>query len=262
MTVAAGLVCHNGVVLAADTEVTYLGGTGKLYESKIFSINREAGCYLTYTGDPEFAKELVDRLRERIEKQHDPELIKLAIKGEYSDMLNEQRGTGDVEENIPAWFLVTIRKDIRDQGKLHDYKTDLYMVRGKRFFQVEKYAALGIGEEMATAVFEPLYLGLSTRENVYIAIYAIHKVKRAIQGVGGTTTIIEILNDASLPFGDFGKEEVRRIEEEFDFLDDAVRPLLIAFPSEMTTDNFNSTLKRLVDRPKTRRTRRGEILGG
>jgi 20S proteasome alpha/beta subunit len=56
MTVAVGLVCNNGVVLAADTEVTYVGGTGKRYESKIFPIRPEAGCYLTYTGNPDFAK--------------------------------------------------------------------------------------------------------------------------------------------------------------------------------------------------------------
>lgn len=113
---------------------------------------------------------------------------------------------------------------------------------------------------MATAVFEPLYVSLSTRENAYIAIYGVQKVKRAIQGVGGTTDIIEIQNNDSLPFGDFGKKEVRRIEEEFDFLDSALRPLLVAFPSEMTTTNFNGTLQFLVRRLKKRRKERGKIM--
>lgn len=259
MTVAVGLVCNNGVVLAADTEVTYVGGTGKRYESKIFPIRREAGCYLTYTGDPDFAKELVDRLLERI-KTNDPELIKITIQVEYQDMLKGQNSSAD--HDIPAWLLATIRKDVRQPLKetIQDYRTDLYMVRGERIFRVEKYAALGIGEEMATAIFEPLYVPLSTRENAYISIYGIQKVKRAIQGVGGTTDIIEILNDNNLPFGDFGKEEIRRIEEEFDFLDSALRPLLIAFPSEMTTTNFNGTLRFLVGRLKKRRKKRGKIM--
>jgi 20S proteasome alpha/beta subunit len=259
MTVAVGLVCHNGVVLAADTEVTYLGGTGKRNESKIFPINREAGCYLTYTGDPEFAKELVDRLRDRIKNNCDPEMIKVAMQSEYRDMLNEERVAGG-DATVPAWFLLTVRTDIRTQGKIHDYKTDLYNARGNRFFRVDRYAALGIGEEMATAVFEPLYLALSTRENVYIATYAIQKVKRAIQGVGGTTTIIEVRNDDSIPFADFGAEEVRRMEDEFDFLDNALRPLLIAFPGEMTTENFNATLQHLGERLRKRRAERGKIL--
>lgn len=41
-----------------------------------------------------------------------------------------------------------------------------------------------------------------------------------------------------------------------DFLDNELRPLLIAFPSEMITANFDATLRTLADRLKKRRTER------
>ncbi len=257
MTVAAGLVCHNGVVLSADTEITFLGGTGKKYEPKIFPINREMGCYLTYAGDPYFAKELVDRLREDT-KRKDAEEILETIKREYRDMLEAQRKKENVEERSSAWVLVTLRKDIRQPFKeaIYDYRTSLYLARDDHFLKVDRYAALGIGEEQAAAIFDPLYLPLSTRENAYVAVYAIQKVKRSVQGVGGPTEVIEILNDGSLPFANFGKQEIKQIEKEFDFLEKQLHPLLIAFPSEMTDVNFRGTLKRFCEELKKRRTER------
>jgi 20S proteasome alpha/beta subunit len=58
MTIIAGFRCENGVVLAADTEITLDGGTGKTYESKIFVLDSGLGCHLAYTGVSDFAAEL------------------------------------------------------------------------------------------------------------------------------------------------------------------------------------------------------------
>ena len=61
MTIAAGFVCGNGIVLGADTELT-LPNRGKTYERKIFEINGNHGCYLAYTGDAYLVKDLVGEL--------------------------------------------------------------------------------------------------------------------------------------------------------------------------------------------------------
>jgi 20S proteasome alpha/beta subunit len=245
MTVAAGFVCNNGVVLGADTEITFPGG-GKANESKLFRINREMGCYLTYTGIPDFAKELVDRLRARTKGQDADEIIRI-VRQEYKEML-EVQDKKPQEERTSAWFLVTVRRDVREpyKTKVYDYETELYVARNDNFFRVEKYFALGIGEELAAALFEPLYLRLGTRENVYLMVYAIKKIKQSIQGVGGHTEIIEIPNSEVLPFADLGRLEVEQIEKDFTYLDEKLRPLLIAFPSDMTTKNFQLTLARFT----------------
>jgi 20S proteasome alpha/beta subunit len=252
MTVAAGFVCHNGVILGADTEITF-PGTGKTNESKLFPINREMGCYLTYTGVPDFAKELADRLRNKTKGEGADEILRI-MRQEYKEM-REVQDKKPKEERTWADFLITVRRDVQEpfKTKIYDYEAELYAARNENFFKVDKFLALGIGEELAAALFEPLYLKFSTRENAYLMVYAIKKIKQSIQGVGGRTEIIEIPNSDALPFADLGKLEIEQIEKDFDFLEEKIRPLLIAFPSEMTKQNFQLTLARFTKELKQHR---------
>src|ERR1700740_3854311 len=66
MTIAAGFYCRDGVVLAADTEITISGGAGKTYSSKMLTISPPLGCYATYAGSPDVAKELMQELRQSV----------------------------------------------------------------------------------------------------------------------------------------------------------------------------------------------------
>ena len=259
MTVAAGFVCHNGVVLGADTEISF-GVAGKRQESKIFPINRAMGCYLTYTGHSDFVKELVDRLREET-KNADTDEILATMKRCYQEMRDLQQQKTTAEDRTWAHILITVRKDIREpwKAKLLNYDTWLYLARDDHFFRVEKYAVLGIGEEHAAAIIDPLYMRLSTREVIYTALYAIRKVKQSVQGVGGPTELIEIVSNDSLPFADFGVEETQQIEREYEFLERELRPLLIAFPSEMVEENFQRTLDRFAQRLTEHRKQRKQL---
>jgi 20S proteasome alpha/beta subunit len=259
MTVVAGLVCSNGVVLAADTEITH-ADNWKTYESKIFPINRETGCYFAYTGTPDFAKELADRLRSKTKAKDDPDEITTVIKQEYQAMVGDQRKKL-ASDRTSAQVLVTVRRDVREpfKTKIHDYKTSLYQATEGNFFEVNDYAVLGIAEAQGTAIFKPLYSRyLSVRENVYRAIYAVQKVKRWLQGVGGETEIIEILNNDSRPFADFGKLEIKQIEDDFDFLEEQLKPLMIALPSTMNDAYFQATLDRFTKALQARHAKRLE----
>jgi 20S proteasome alpha/beta subunit len=63
MTIAVGFRCDDGVILAADTEITHW--QSRSYESKILDIS--AGyhsCYLAYSGDVMFTKEITEDLKE------------------------------------------------------------------------------------------------------------------------------------------------------------------------------------------------------
>lgn len=139
MTVAVGLVCNNGVVLAADTEITY-GVAGKKEESKLFQINRNCGCWLTYTGHCDFAKELVDRLRGKSDAFSPSGSSLNLIRSEYNQMLDIQE-KHPKEERSFAEFLITLR--VPNDWSIHGATTHLYQLRGDHCFKVDKYAAIG-----------------------------------------------------------------------------------------------------------------------
>ncbi len=69
MTIAAGFYCKDGVVLAADTEITFSGGAGKTYSSKMLLISSTLGCHATYAGSPDVAKELGRELSQSVKEQ-------------------------------------------------------------------------------------------------------------------------------------------------------------------------------------------------
>jgi 20S proteasome alpha/beta subunit len=258
MTVVAGFVCSNGAVLAADTEISFENG-GKRNESKIFPINRTMGCYLTYTGYSDFVKELVDSLREETKTVDTAEEILTIIKNRYQNMTSRQQNKALPEERSWAHVLVTVRKDVREpwKEKLHDYNTLLYLARDDHFFKIDTYAVLGIGENQAASIFEPFCNKyFSTRLAAYTAIDAIRKVKNSVQGVGGATELVEIMNDDSLPFADFGKEEVQEIEKEYEFFEKTAHPVLMAFVSNLSQEKLQAALGAFGHRLSKRRKER------
>lgn len=241
MTIAVGLVCNNGVVLAADTEITY-GATSKKEESKLFRISHELGCWATYTGVSDFAKEFVDRLR-NLEKALSPSGALSLIRSEYNQMLDVQRKRHKDERSY-AEFLITIR--IPSEKSIYGATAHLYQLRGDHCFSVDSYAAIGAGEEHASSLFQTLHHPFNlTIEAIETAIYAIQKTKRTVQFVDGRTEILDIASDAESDVIDLGKEEIKAIEESYNFLENEFRALIRAFPSPMTEENFDKTIDRL-----------------
>lgn len=256
MTVAAGFVCSNGVILGADTELTLT--TGKTNESKIFSINPKQGCYITYSGDSYAAKDLVAKAVTKTKGCSADECLAL-IEGEYQGMIYREMAKKKADQK--SWFelLLTVRRDVREpyKVKVFDYESSLYHLYGDRTMPIKKYGVIGVGQDVALSIFEHRYAPLPTSECAYIMIDAIRQVKRSVQLCGGSTNIIEIPNTDELPYENFGKLEIAQIEDECDFLEGILNPLLLAFPSPMTGENFEGTVNWLVNRMKLRRANRG-----
>jgi hypothetical protein len=256
MTVAAGFVCANGVVLGADTELTFT--TGKTNERKIFEINPYHGCYIAYSGDSYAAKDLIARVIPQTQ-HHPPGECLAIIETEYRNTIQAEMKKKNLDQR--SWFdlLVTIRRDVREpfKTKLHDYRTSLYHLYGDRTLPIDRYAVVGVGQEFALSIFERRYQCLSTLECAYILIDAIRQVKKSVQGCGGSTNIVEIPDSGDRPYENFGKLEIEKIEKECEFLEGILNPLLLAFPSPMTSEAFESTVDWLLNRLRLRRAERG-----
>jgi 20S proteasome alpha/beta subunit len=256
MTIAAGFVCANGVVLGADTELTFT--TSKANEGKIFEINPYHGCYVTYSGDSYAAKDLIARVTPQTQ-HYSPDECLAVIQAEYRNTIQIEMKKKNPDER--SWFelLVTIRRDVREpfKAKLNDYRTSLYHLHGDRTLPIDRYVVIGIGQEFALSIFERRYQCLTTLECAYILIDAIRQVKKSVQACGGSTNIVEIPDNGERPYENFGKLEIEQIEKECEFIEGLLNPLLLAFPSPMAGENFEKTMDWLTNRLRLRRAERG-----
>jgi hypothetical protein len=82
---------------------------------------------------------------------------------------------------------------------------------------------------------------------MYVAIYALRKVKGFVQGCGGRTEV-EIIEDRFDPL-DLGLSEIGRssseIEKDFEFLEKQLRPLVCSYPDFSNVDKryFSGVLR-------------------
>jgi Proteasome subunit len=244
-TIAAGFRCSDGVVLCADTEITL--EMGKTYQSKIFLINEALGCYLTYSGFPDFAKELADELASKTAGKHADEAV-VEIKSSYRDFF--QRYCKPDESMTWTSILLTLREANR---------VNLYIGRQQQFPSEPHYATLGIGQAQAEVVFNPLYHEwMLTDEAVYTAIYGLGIVKRFVSGCGGETEYVEVLDDAhALPFRRLLRPSSREIEQDFEAFSHYVHTTLLAFPNlEVDSRRFKELLQSLQKTLYTHRVKR------
>lgn len=244
MTIAAGFRCQDGVILAADTEMGFSGGTGKTYGSKLFELNNELGCHLTYAGSADYAKGLAYELKQSVRGKPWEAALK-SLKATYQTYW-DANSSNDPDA---ASILVSLR-----EGK----KVRLYVGRNRHFHQVRQYDALGIGSEQADAIFNPLHSPWMTIAQAgYMAIYALQKVKGLVQGCGGKTEVFEIDDDPKvLPLASFEVQDVREIEADFEFFEQQLRPLLFAFCDlSVSKSAFQAHLRRLGTALKERRAK-------
>lgn len=239
MTIIAGFRCKDGVVLTADTEITTDGGTGKTYASKIFSLAPELDCYMAYTGDTDFAEEFSDYLIQNL-KGKSSQAALAYIKTAYQEFRAKHYTNAPKDEKTWAWILITLRQG----DTIH-----LYRGRNRHFAEVKRYSVLGIGQDQAEAAFKSLYESwMSIRQAGYVMIYALRKVKGFVQGCGGDSEIREIPDQEdifSFPPLPYDQHSTKDIEEDFDFFDKTMRPLVLTFADIETTtkDDFKSLLK-------------------
>jgi 20S proteasome alpha/beta subunit len=250
MTIVAGFRCADGVVLAADTEITLDGGVGKTYASKIFTLNSDLGCHLAYTGVSDFVAELVDHLQPNLVGKS-PVEARAIIKTAYRDFMEEHCTNAPKDEKTWAHILVTIR----EEKKVH-----LYQARGRHFREIKEYAVLGIGQDQAESAFKPMYFDwISMQQAEYAMVYALRSVKGFVQGCGGDSELRRIEDvgnwlselDAIVP------QSTKEIEEDFDFLDREIRKVILAF-SVLTrdTNDFDGVLSSVSARVTQYRAKR------
>lgn len=265
MTIAAAFVCHNGVVLGADTEVTRTA-LSKTYENKILGIHADVDVYLAYCGNVDYVRELVERVRDAMGITHNPVDVKVKpddcyelIRGFYQEDM--RREAQKPPENI-IWteLLVAVRRNMHYLYKAeYEYRTTVYHLNGDSTVPVDRYAAIGIGADIAHAVFGPIYQRRSTLEATFDMIDALRRVKTTVPGCGGASTIMTLVNSGDYPVDLVPTEEIKQIEEDCEFLDKNLRHLYQWVPSSTPNERFEDTFSLLKKRILERRSKPGRL---
>lgn len=192
VTIAIGMKFKNGIVLAADQQIS-AHGYHKYEEPKIFPV--EFGNYLvflSYADTPSLAKEA----KERIAKH----LVELANDfGEEAPITITNRHLRDAAQTV----LVELAQQHFDDLPLQMFiacaalgtQPELWVYKDKGFHEVNDFEVLGAGDASIIRYLRQMH---TTQEPVSygenLAVYLIEKGKTHIDGCGGPADVVSIEN--------------------------------------------------------------------
>jgi len=184
MTVSIGFVCDSAIVLAADQEVS-AKGLHKFNTEKLFVIDmnhQTDKLFLAYAGSPHLMEETVQRIQKAVdtigpdESANNKGLLQIC-----QDILFEiaQRS---YEEKLQVLIVVAT---VLEQA-------ELWCFNQNGFHRVDRYEFLGVGESSVLRyLFEVLYSRkLTLIQSKNLAVYAVAKAKKYIEGCGGPTDVL------------------------------------------------------------------------
>lgn len=254
MTIVAGFCCKDGIVLAADTLISF--EASKSYESKIFdiSVSGYAPCLVAYASeDVNASKGIMEQLRGAIAGLKGRKDRERALKAVIREIHQERYTSASKDEKIFLRLLIANRDD-------HEEKWGLYSVSGRDFFPVETFFQLGIGQAIGRTIFEPHYRSNMTMwEAKFLAVYGLSIIKQYTQYVGGESEIF-LLEDDWLGLAPIPVDNASDLEKHFLFFDRIVTPLKLsfaAFGNEFPNGTFEKRLQSFLKEIRSFR-KRGE----
>jgi 20S proteasome alpha/beta subunit len=249
MTVAAGLVCKDGIVLSADTEMS-VGDTGKFQQSKIISLD-EIGGYAVYAGDAGFVAEIVPQLSKTVRSERGKPDIATTVGKEWKRCFTEHYTKPPKAEKRFAYLLITLW--VADRLRL-------YCALAQNFYEVETFDILGTGADIARAAIAPFYdEDIGIQKAGILSVYGLLQAKGYAQFCGGKTEVLILRQLAKNKITVRKIDSVFEIEKDYSILNEAMKPVLWSFPDERTTDKeFKALLKTFASRLAAHRRARSQ----
>jgi hypothetical protein len=206
VTAITGFNCHDGVVIAADTEESYPGADNKAYANKLFPAKRP-NSRLCVAGSG--LGHLIDYANDRIVSALDsgvktiPEFesfLKDTLDGLYGDKftLYPVQSPADLQIQllIGVQFSNEANPPIWTEPALFECQSNLVTAIG-----ITKHSCiLGVGELLKESGVQLAGWGLDTKLAEWASVYLIHQAKRRYVGVGGKTHTCTIRTDGTFSF--------------------------------------------------------------
>lgn len=193
MTIAAGFLHRNGVVLCSDTQQE--AGTTKFHGPKVGVANIPYGKIgFAFAGHSDFAttaiQTCVARLRE-VTPAETIETLAEVLETEYRRLVFNHP-CFSTDENLPYWLLISLWQQ-------STRSTSLWVTQEHSMHSCfEFFRPVGIGTDLANVIVRPFYdEDLSEESILALAAYMLARVKDTVPGCGGMSQYVVIRNDGS-----------------------------------------------------------------
>jgi hypothetical protein len=228
LTIAAGFVCQDGVVLCADTEITTW--QSKSHESKIDFVEFSGGkAAFTYAGHVRFANCAIQKCKGRL------------VTGGAANMLEDIESILDQEYRRN----VLSHPDQATNGSLHyevliglvseHDRARLYVSSQTAIQEVTSWVPIGIGCDLARHLIQ--HGPYNVAGAVKVAAYALSEIKDSVPGCGGMSIYMILQNDGRhgvvTSIHDGPCKELQDFARAYDFV---TRELLMQLANEDATD--------------------------
>lgn len=238
MTIAAGFLCTDGVLLCADTEHT--GWTSKSHQSKMDQFDVPGGkvCF-ALAGASTLAWSAMQKCKKQLQATSSTDLV------------------ADIEAILDAEY----RRNVLghpDYASL-DYSlllaiwtsnggVQLFSTTATALTEVRQFQCLGVGAELASYLIRPGFLSPSLKQASSLAAYALACVKESISGCGGMSVYLLLRRDGTSGVltseHDGPTKEIERYARAYDF---TMRRLLLWMADMQGEDiYFERNLSELV----------------
>jgi 20S proteasome alpha/beta subunit len=192
MTIAAGFVCDDSVLLCADT---LYSGTAKTHDKKVDSFDYPGGkVAFAIAGNSVYAWSAVNKLKEKLKKTADanltPMLAERVLAGEYRRQIfshpNREKDYG-----LPYWILLALWSN--------RHGVQLYVTDETSMNPVESFQCIGAGADLARYLIQPAFYSLMGMRGVWnLAAYALKAAKEYVDGCGGDSLFLVLENDGTI----------------------------------------------------------------
>lgn len=206
MTIAAGFVHKDGVILCADTELT--AGDKKLQGSKLFHFDCPSGRFaFVFAGHLYNAVSTLQKIRTRLStvKRNGLEEVEAVLDREYRRLVISQP---DYLHHSLDFAFIFAFQPLRSHVLM--YVTDRVSIREEKWT-----AAIGIGGVFAEQLIDAARVGIVARGDfLTLGAYVLGSVKKRITNCGGASLFIDLSHDGS-HINFYGDDYLKAIEEWF-----------------------------------------------
>jgi hypothetical protein len=248
VTIGVGFKCIDGIVLAADQQVTWKD-SHKFNERKLrgHSSGGEWNATFTYAGNPVLWQSFNDKFGDAMAMLPAPPTVK-RIRDVIETVLSLFEELRQEPENLSLLAAVVV------PGEEHElFRTEGYVIH-----RVRDYQYVGFGDSSLLRFLGPLItatppvatpdqMGRIVRQAVMMATYLVMKAKTHVDGCGGDTDIFVVRPDCSITLWSF--TEIYKIEQMMLMLEHhAGHVAAHFFDRRFSDDQLARTLEFLVSR--------------
>jgi hypothetical protein len=188
MTIAAGFKCMDGVVLCADSQVSY-GDLMKFPTQKLFLLDRQWG-QVGLAGSGEIG-DIIDTIQqqifEAIEREHEtPEKVRREIKRVLLDIYRNELAVfpAEDEDEKTVELLIGIRIGKAQPELFKSYSTLVRRMNG--------YSVIGTGVLVKYIADNFYWEGFTVAQAILLSVCLLVVAKRYIQTIGGESNIVAL----------------------------------------------------------------------